>query len=79
MSDINLDKYLEEKSEQFQQILFLKEWDKVQGFYKEMEDEGWGQYVPEISQFMSEEDVLEYKKWDEKVNGSVETQMDDNS
>lgn len=74
-----LNDYLEEKKMEMEQILFNKEWHQVQDLYKDMEDEGYGQYVSEISELMSEEDVAEYKKWDKEVNGSTETKMDDNS
>lgn len=79
MSHIENDKYLIEMNDRFEDILFQKRWEDIQPLYKEMEDAGMGQYVPEISHLMSEEDVMEYKHWDEKTNGSVETQMDDSS
>ena len=72
-----MEQYLEEKRVEFEQILFSKDWGQVQEFYKEMESEGYGQYVPEISDLMTEEDVRDYKNWDEKTNGSTEVQADD--
>ena len=79
MSTKENDVYLEEKKVEFEQIIAEGRWAEVQPLYKEMEDEGMGQFVPELSQIMTDEDVVEYKKWDKEVNGSTETQMDDNS
>lgn len=79
MSHIENDKYLDELRERFEDILFHQDWEKVQPLYIEMEEAGMGQYVQEISELMSEEDVTEYKKWDLSTNGSTEAQMDDNA
>ena len=71
--------YLENKQEQFAEILAQKRWDLIQPFYIKMEEDGMGQFVSELSQDMTDEEVLEYKHWDRETNGSTETQMDDNS
>lgn len=71
----DLEQYIEEKKAEFEQIIAEGRWGEVQDFYKEMEDEGYGQYVPEVSEIMTDEDVQEYKKWDLEVNGDTETQM----
>lgn len=75
MSSHELTIWLENKAEEFETILANKEWDKVQPFCRAMEQEGAGDYVKEISELMTEEDVAEYKEWDEETNGSTETQM----
>lgn len=74
-----LEQYLEEKRVEFEQILFNKDWVQINPFQRQIEEDGYGQYVPEISEFMSEEDVIEYKQWDKETNGSTIVQTDDNS
>lgn len=71
--------YLEEKRLEFEAILESKDWGQIGKLYVEMENSGYDKYVPELSELMSEEDVKEYKEWDKRVNGDVETQMDDDS
>lgn len=63
--------------ERFQEIVSNKEWERVQPFFIEMEENGFSKEVSEISQIMTGSDTVEYKKWDEKVNGTMEVQMDD--
>ena len=75
MSNIELDAYLENKVEQFEEIIQNKEWEAIDDFYRDMENEGWGQYVPQISEIMTDEDIKDYKVWDLETNGSMETQM----
>ncbi len=77
MSNQQNSTYLENKKDEFEQIIAEGRWEEVQEFYKEMEDEGMGQYVKEISEVMTDDDEGEYKKWDLLTNGSTETQMDD--
>lgn len=73
------DSYLENKQYQFEEILEQKRWDLISPFYQKMEEDGMGEFVPQISELMSDEDVREYKEWDVKTNGSIEVKMDDNS
>ncbi len=77
MSNQQNDIYLEEKKVELEQIIAEGRWGEVQPLYIEMEDEGMGQFVSELSQIMTNDDVREYKKWDERVNGSSEVQADD--
>lgn len=72
-------KILGDYIEEFETILDNKEWEKVQPFYIEMEQNGFAEEVPSISELMMDEDLKEYKAWDERVNGSTEVQMDDAS
>lgn len=67
--------YLEEKRIEFEQILASQDWGQVESLYRDMEKDGYGKHVPEISELMSDEDVIAYKKWDLETNGSTETQM----
>lgn len=66
---------IEEKKGEMMEIIQNKDWGQVQELYKEMEENRLGSYVPEISELMTDEDVVEYKKWDKEINGSTETQM----
>ncbi len=77
MSHKSNDTYLENKKDEFEDIITEGRWEEVDAFYKEIEDEGMGQYVKEISELMTDDDVKEYKKWDRETNGSIETQTDD--
>lgn len=79
MSTLENHIYLEEKELEFQAILDMRDWGQIQDLYKEMEDDGMGHYITELSQMMTAEDVAGYKDWDKRINGSIETQMDDNS
>ena len=75
MSNQQNDIYLEEKRVEFELILDGHRWEQVNGFYKEMEQDGMGEFVPALSEMMSDEQVREYKKWDEFTNGTMEVQM----
>lgn len=74
-----MEQYLDEKRIEMEAIIENKDWALLDPLYQEMEKEGYGQYVPEISEMMSYEDILDYKKYDREINGSIETQMDDAS
>lgn len=73
------DIYLEEVRERFMEILSDKRWHEVQSLYIELEENGFGDKVPALSQLMTGEECQEYRRWDAQVNGSTETQMDDDS
>lgn len=71
--------YLQEKKIEMESILSNKDWGQIQDLYIEMESDGYGEYVVNISELMTSEDVIEYRDWDKKINGSIEAQTDDNS
>lgn len=71
--------YIEEKKLELEQIITEGRWAEVDSLYKEMEDEGMGQYISELSQIMTDDDVREYKKWDLETNGTTADKMDDNA
>ena len=79
MSTLENTIFLEGKKEEFEEILANKEWWKISSFQIDLEEKGFSKEVVNLSFLMSDDDVREYRKWDEKTNGNTETQMDDNS
>ncbi len=68
---------IENFKEDMEIIIAEGRWDEVQPLYKEMEDQGYGAFVPEVSELMTDEDVREYKKWD-KAHTDTYTEYKDN-
>lgn len=77
MSD--LETYLEERRVELEQIIAERRWAEMDELFLEMEREGYSQYEAELSEMLTDEDVADYKKWDESVNGTTADQMDDDS
>lgn len=79
MSTKENDVYLEDMRIKFEDAVAEKNWDEIQPIYIELEEKGFGDKVVELSNTLTEEEKREYMAWDRKVNGSIETQMDDDS
>ena len=79
MNDQNNTLWMERIKEEFAEAVANKEWFKIQPIYIQLEENGFSDEVVKLSQTLTSEENQEYKAWDKKVNGDVETQMDDNS
>lgn len=63
----------------FKKALEERDWNEVSKILYDLSEYGYGDEEIKLSKTMTDEEVVEYKRWDERVNGSIETQMDDNS
>lgn len=79
MSHTETTKYLEDVQERFEELVSGGDWAGVNELQLELQEGGFSDEEITLIKSLSSEDLLDYKRWDEKVNGSIETQMDDNS
>lgn len=71
--------WLEEKKSEFDRAVQNKEWEKLSEIEREVEEADFYDVATHLSSDMTEEEIIEYRNWNKKVNGDIEAQMDDNS
>lgn len=69
--------YIKMMRDRFDEILARGAWEEVQDLFIEMENDGYQEFVPMMSQMMTDENTKLYKAWDKAMNGDIAAQMDD--
>lgn len=78
MSHKSNDIFWENIKEEYDGYVSDRNWDEVRKMGLRLEEAGYSEMEKELSETLTQEEIEDYKKWDEKTNGSTETQMDDN-
>ena len=71
------DEQLQEIQERFEDLVSEEDWNGINDMRIDLQNMGLGDLEVKLINSMSEDDLLEYKHWDTKTNGSIETQTDD--
>jgi len=78
MSNKQNDEFIESMTERYHEALGNKEWWKMDELGVEMAEVGFPELETVLSMSMTKEEIAEYRAWDERANGSIATQMDEN-
>lgn len=61
----------------FNEFVLDENWNEVNKLRLDLEETGNQELEVELISTLTDEQLLSYKKWDERINGDIDTQTDD--
>lgn len=77
MENYTVKEKIEDLKNEYRQSALDGNWERVNDIGIELQELDMGDLEVELSAELSIEQIEEYKRWDRRVNGDIETQMDD--